>query len=73
MLWQDRHQPPSLNKENFYKGAQPQDTNYIFFFEILWNSSRTKVLMVNPLKIPQIKVLIKTFLGLPSSQWKEAE
>lgn len=68
MLWQDRHQPPSLNKEKFYnKSTQPQDTNYIFF---LWNF--TKSLDGQPFKNPQIKVLVEVFLGLPSSKWREA-
>ena len=64
MLGQDRHQQPPLHKEKFYNSTQPQDTNYIFSLKFI----KTKVLMVNSLKIPPIKVLVKTFLGLPSSK-----
>lgn len=69
MLWQDRHQPPSLHKEKFYnKSAQPQDTNYIFSLKFHQNKS----LDGQPFKNPQIRVLVKAFLGLSSSKWREA-
>lgn len=65
MLWQDRHQPSSLQEE---KNSIVRMYHHlsILISHILFSLgfTKTKILTVNPLKIPQIKVLFNTILVL---------